>query len=121
MFKYQTLLMEQSHWPEAIPPDQQPEITVRVTSPEGVRELCFRWNNTVVRKFRVGDGEFDHIEYRGGESLVIVFFDQLHDVGFDLKNMLLENDYSVRIDPILTEEADMRILDRQSHSPQDSD
>lgn len=86
------------------PEDSSPELP-STNSPEidliiGGEKYTLTWHNSLVRKFLVGEGVYDHILHRPPDGRdLFVFLDG--EVGQQLRDLLTENSYPHRIDPIL--------------------
>src|SRR4051812_14813839 len=76
--------------------ENKPEIKVIV---EG-KQYILTWNNTLIRRFHVGGGEFDHVVVMLDKTSVLpIFLDQ--DDGESLRETLEENMFPIRFDPEL--------------------
>ena len=59
------------------------------------------WENTLVRKFAVGSGDFDHMLHQVAEDQSIYIFLNHSEAGVEIKGHLEENSFPIRYDPIL--------------------
>jgi hypothetical protein len=85
---------EKLSWPRT--PEDDPGVDVHLRG----EDLHFQWGNTTIRRYHVGDGEFDHLLYRpvDNENGLVIFMTQ-PDVG-DLTELLESMNFPSRIDPI---------------------
>lgn len=66
----------------------------------GEHEYSLTWSNTLVRKFLVGDGDYDHILHEASDDEVFYLFFN-GETGADIRDFLEEHDYPYRVDPVL--------------------
>lgn len=72
------------------------------------------WSNTLVKKFLIGNGTFDHFLHTPPEEPnIFVFFDQT-EAGEAVKEFLENNNFPVQIGPILDKQT--IVLYSQIHS-----
>lgn len=68
----------------------------------GENTYVFTWHDTLVRKFLIGEGEFDHLLHLMPDGTYLFLFLDGED-GSELKNRLDEHSFPVRVDPVLDE------------------
>lgn len=69
----------------------------------GEQSYGLTWHNTTVRKFKVGDGEYDYVLHQLEDGSFLYFF--LNDKNATgIREFLEENDYPYRMDPALDQE-----------------
>jgi hypothetical protein len=79
------------------PEEERPRLDMKV----GTESYTLTWENTVLRTFAVGNGEFDYVFHELDDNRgVYLFFSQL-EVGPPIKEFLEENCYPIRHDPML--------------------
>lgn len=80
------------------PREDWPEVLL---SQDG-KEYLLRWDNTEIRKFKVGDGAYDHILHQLSEGEVMfLFLSEMDDPS--IVTQLEESDFAITISPILDE------------------
>lgn len=89
--------------PEDLSPEtpsaESPEIDLTIDD----ERYTLTWHNSLVRKFLVGEGEYDHLLHQLPDGkYLFLFLDG--EVGVELRNHLEENSYPHRIDPVLDDE-----------------
>lgn len=82
-----------------IPSAGSPEIDLTI---DGER-YTLTWHNTLVKKFLVGEGAYDHLLHQlpDGKCLFIHLDGK---VGMEVRNLLEENSYPHRVDPLVDDE-----------------
>lgn len=80
-------------------PEDSPIINVVITYRGEDVNVGLNWSNTLIRRFRVGDGIYDHLVIEIGEDFVSTKPDG------SFIEMLIDLDYPLRFDPCLDEEA----------------
>jgi hypothetical protein len=104
------------------PEDRRPEVPISLAG-EG---YFLNWQNTVIREFRVGVDEFDHIVIKtDDEKTLFVFKDKLCEkMGEGFWEGLHDNNFPVRIYPVVDEltmdiYAELKALDLDDTPPID--
>lgn len=92
--------------------DFLPEASPVVNLKLGNEEYSLSWDNTLLRTYLVGDGQYDHLIHQtpNGDHLFFLFDG---DEGDMLKAYLEQNRFPIRVDPIVDGPTRDRFIDRQ--------
>lgn len=83
-----------------LPPEaEMPHLAMKV----GRESYCLTWQNTVLRTFAVGGGEFDYVFHELGDDQGVYLFFSRVEAGPFIKEFLEDNCYPIRHDPMLDE------------------
>lgn len=84
---------EKLTWP--VTSEENPGVDINI----GDEQYVLKWEDTTIRTYRVGDGEFDHIHHRLPDNKILILFNAMEDVP-ELVEILEGMNYPQRVDPV---------------------